>query len=352
MDRFHKAETELESVEQEVEQVESKKKALDIRESSLESAVQNLSDDIEVALSLKKNSSELDQEKLENEQRMDELRQKIRDIQSQLQEQQDITENSRSVLEELSEIGEDVGDSLQTLEERQSIIDECSQRLQDLAERLNMEVGLSDASAGNPQSAAGGAEERVEEDDDKDSENKPLGRASAFQDSGFRPMTPEEARDIQNRTGMSDASIGRCMIDPNGIVKMRCINEDLLGQPLPAPYVEQIVDVNGVKIRAVMPRFPDIRFRMQLPKDMYCASDYRQAKHCVQALKADLLSNPEKQSQFTKRQLRQIMAEEPVITGLVWHHGAQCGDMQLIPVKWHTKYRHTGGKAIWGGGRP
>ena len=352
MDRFHIAETDLESAEQEVELIESRNHELVIRENALENALRDLTDDIEVALSLEKNSSELDREKLDNEQRMDAIRQKIQDIQSQLQEQQDISVNSRSVLEELCDIGENVSESLQILEERQRMIDEYSQRLQELAERLDMDAGLSEASVGNQQIAAASGECRLEEAVDQNSENKSTSGLNEFQGSDFRLMTPDEARDIQNRTGMSDASIGRCLINADGIVKMRCINEDLLGEPLPAPYVEQIVDLNGVQIRTVMPQFPDVRFRVQLPQVMYCASDYLQFKYCVQVLKVDLLQNPEKQRQFTKKQLRQIMAEEHVITGLVWHHGAQCGDMQLIPVKWHDKYRHTGGKAIWGGGRP
>lgn len=55
--------------------------------------------------------------------------------------------------------------------------------------------------------------------------------------------------------------------------------------------------------------------------------------------------------QFTPQQLEQIQKGLPRITGLTWHHCAECGKMELIPTKIHSQFRHTGGKAIWGGGR-
>ena len=56
------------------------------------------------------------------------------------------------------------------------------------------------------------------------------------------------------------------------------------------------------------------------------------------------------QNSLPPRQIEQIKAGAPRISGLTWHHTEVPGKMQLVDAKLHDKCRHTGGRNIWGGG--
>ncbi len=167
----------------------------------------------------------------------------------------------------------------------------------------------------------------------------------------FRPLTEKEALRIQKITKMSNATIERCTINEEGVVKLNCINEELLGGNTEIPYVEKIIDVNGIDVKVVVPEFPNPLFQFEIPKDMYLLNDYDLFKYCTEQLAKAIEQNPELAKQFTPQQLEQIQKGLPRITGLTWHHCAECGKMELIPTKVHSQFRHTGGKSIWGGGR-
>lgn len=167
----------------------------------------------------------------------------------------------------------------------------------------------------------------------------------------FRPLTEEEAKTIQELTNLSDATLNDCTINDEGIIKLNCINESKLGEVSEVPYVQKTIEVNGVQIQVVVPEFPNIAHEFYIPKELYLADDYELFKYCTEQLKAAIEQNPELAKQFSPQQLEQIMSGAPRISGFTWHHGAECGKMQLVPTKIHSEYRHTGGKAIWGGGR-
>ena len=167
----------------------------------------------------------------------------------------------------------------------------------------------------------------------------------------FRPLTEEEANTIQELTYISDATLKDCTINDEGIIKLNCINESKLGEASDVPYVQKTIEVNGVQIQVVVPEFPNITYEFYIPKELYLADDYELFKYCTEQLKAAIQENPEFAKQFTPQQLEQIMNGAPRISGFTWHHGAECGKIQLVPTRVHSDYRHTGGKAIWGGGR-
>lgn len=169
--------------------------------------------------------------------------------------------------------------------------------------------------------------------------------------SEFRPLTEEEAKATQELTNMSDATLKACTINDEGVIKLNCINESKLGAASEVPYVQKTIEVNGVQIQVVVPEFPDVPYEFYIPKELYHADDYELFKYCTKQLKAAIEQNPELAKQVTPLQLEQIMNDAPRISGFTWHHAAECGKMQLIPTKLHSYYSHTGGKAIWGGGR-
>lgn len=167
----------------------------------------------------------------------------------------------------------------------------------------------------------------------------------------FRTLTEEEAKTIQELTNMSDATLKDCTINDEGVIKLNCINESKLGEASEISYVQKTIEVNGVQIQVVVPEFPNVSYEFYIPRELYLADDYELFKYCTEQLKTAIEQNPELVKQFTPLQLEQIMNGAPRISGFTWHHAAECGKLQLVPTKVHSNYRHTGGKAIWGGGR-
>ena len=165
-----------------------------------------------------------------------------------------------------------------------------------------------------------------------------------------QPLTPEQRIELQKKTGMQDAALDRCTALDNGDIKLNCINEDKLGKSSDVPYVQKTVNVEGVNIRVIMPEF-DGKFEVSLPKELHRASDAVQFKYCVEQLSKAIQEKPDLAKQFTPQQLEQIKDGAPRIKGLVWHHEGEPGMIKLVDSNSHDMNRHTGGKAIWGGGR-
>lgn len=137
------------------------------------------------------------------------------------------------------------------------------------------------------------------------------------------------------------------------VKKIKCINEDYCGKKHPdtgVPYVEKIVeDANGEKVRVVAPVF-DSDFDAQLPEDKLQSKDREQFKECNKQLKEKIKEDPELAKKFTPEQLEQIENGDTP-DGYTWHHHEEKGKMQLVDTEVHNDTRHTGGKAIWGGGK-
>ena len=131
-----------------------------------------------------------------------------------------------------------------------------------------------------------------------------------------------------------------------------CINESLEGKTYPGTnvlYKKKTFKVDGEKVEGVFPEFQS-KFETKLPKELLDASDTEQFSYCTNKLKERLAKDPEFARQFTPRQIEQINAGEPRISGLTWHHNEKPGCMQLVNAETHAICRHTGGRSIWGGG--
>ena len=60
--------------------------------------------------------------------------------------------------------------------------------------------------------------------------------------------------------------------------------------------------------------------------------------------------DPALKSKFTEAQLEQI-AKGQNPKGFTWHHNEEVGKMQLVDSNIHDLSKHTGGRAMWGGGK-
>ena len=130
------------------------------------------------------------------------------------------------------------------------------------------------------------------------------------------------------------------------------INESLDGKTYPGTNVEyrkHTFRLNGEKVEGVFPKFKSM-FDTRLPRSLWNASDAEQFKYCTEKLKQRIENEPEFAKKFTPRQIEQIKAGAPRISGLTWHHNELPGRMQLVNSETHEKCRHTGGRSVWGGG--
>lgn len=170
-----------------------------------------------------------------------------------------------------------------------------------------------------------------------------------------RPLTEEEIKDLQKKTGWTDEQISKCTIDEDGVIHYKCDNEHLEGKKHEGTgieYVRRTVDVNGVTVEVVVPEF-DSLLDVQLPENLLKESNPKQFKECNSQLKDAIEKDPELRNKFTKEQIEDIM-DGKTPEGYTWHHDVETGKMQLVKSEDHDRTvggaAHTGGKSIWGGG--
>jgi hypothetical protein len=130
-------------------------------------------------------------------------------------------------------------------------------------------------------------------------------------------------------------------------------NEDLEGKNHPVTGVpferKSTINENGDSDDGVFPVF-DSTVDVQLPEDLYQASDKEQFGECNKQLKDAIENDPDLEKKFKSEQLEQIKNGDTP-DGYTWHHSEEIGKMQLVDSETHAKTGHSGGKAIWGGGQ-
>lgn len=166
-----------------------------------------------------------------------------------------------------------------------------------------------------------------------------------------RPLTDEEKEYYKGIIGCSDYLLDNATIDENGKIHIKTINDGKEGQEGEngVKYERKTITVNGVEVEGVFPAFDSV-FDTQLPKDLLEATDAKQMECCNKKLKEAVENDPKLAKQFTSEQLKQIKNGDAP-DGYTWHHNEETGKMQLVKTEDHQANRHTGGKAIWGGGK-
>lgn len=169
-------------------------------------------------------------------------------------------------------------------------------------------------------------------------------------EDGTRELTEDEKQDLKDKLGWSDEKLKKCTIDENGVIHYRTDRCDLEGKTSEngVPYERRIIEINGVKIEGVFPKF-DSAFDTELSPDNYKSKAY--AKECNVKLKEAIENDPELKSKFTPEQLKDI-DEGRTPSGYVWHHNEEPGKMQLVKREDHDRAiggaAHTGGSTLWG----
>lgn len=132
---------------------------------------------------------------------------------------------------------------------------------------------------------------------------------------------------------------------------IKCRNENLEGYKHPETGVlfeRKQVEVDGKQYEVVTPEFESF-YDVQIPENMYKATDREQFKECNLQLRKEVVTNRDLRELFDDEQLEQIEDGETP-DGYTWHHDAEVGKMQLVDTEMHQRTGHTGGRSIWGGG--
>ena len=159
--------------------------------------------------------------------------------------------------------------------------------------------------------------------------------------------TPEQETIQKLSSYMSPAQLKKLMVQDDGKLYLKTINAALVGTANPhgVSYTLQHTIICGVVIYCVGPSFTSYA-RIKLPSKLILASDRTQFAY----LNRYLAEHPEKISASLPIDQRQIIRTGQTPQGLLWHHEAEFGIMSLVDATVHSGSRHTGGKAIWGGG--
>lgn len=171
-----------------------------------------------------------------------------------------------------------------------------------------------------------------------------------YNEDGTRELTENEKQELKEKLGWSDDKLKKCTIDENGVIHYKTDRCDLEGKTSEngIPYERRTIEINGVKIEGVFPKF-ESAFDTQLNPDNYKSKAY--AKECNAKLKEAIENDPELRSKFTPEQIKDI-EEGRTPTGYVWHHNEEPGKMQLVKKEDHDKTiggaAHTGGNSLWG----
>lgn len=196
-------------------------------------------------------------------------------------------------------------------------------------------------------SDVGDASDENEADVDNPDEND----SPEYNEDGTRELTEDERQEYKEKLGWSDEKLKKkCTIDENGVIHYKTDRCDLEGKISEngVPYERRTIEINGVKIEGVFPKF-DSAFDTELSPDNYKSKAY--AKECNAKLKEAVENDPELRSKFTPEQLEDIK-EGRTPSGYVWHHNEEPGKMQLVKREDHDRAiggaAHTGGSSLWG----
>lgn len=186
--------------------------------------------------------------------------------------------------------------------------------------------------------------ESDESTDDSEDVDKEYG------EDGTRELTEDEKQDLKDKLGWSDEKLKKCTIDENGVIHYKTDRCDLEGKTSEngVPYERRTIEINGVKIEGVFPKF-ESAFDTELSPENYKSNAY--AKECNAKLKEAVENDPELKSKFTDEQLKDI-EDGRTPRGYVWHHNEEPGKMQLVKREDHDRAiggaAHTGGNSLWG----
>lgn len=164
---------------------------------------------------------------------------------------------------------------------------------------------------------------------------------------------PGDTREESEKAESTSLETDKGVDNSGGMEHIDTRNQELAGQEHPETGVRyehcSVTLEDGKNYDVVAPRF-ESQFDVALNKEDYGKSDYLQSKTCNEKLQEAVQTDPELASRFSGEQLEQIRNGDTP-KGYTWHHDVYPGQMQLVDSSVHALTHHTGGRAIWGGGK-
>lgn len=164
---------------------------------------------------------------------------------------------------------------------------------------------------------------------------------------------PGDTREESEKAESTSLETDKGVDNSGGMEHIDTRNQELAGQEHPETGVRyehcSVTLEDGKNYDVVAPRFEN-QFDVALNKEDYGKSDYLQSKTCNEKLQEAVQTDPELAFRFSGEQLEQIRNGDTP-KGYTWHHDVYPGQMQLVDSSVHALTRHTGGRAIWGGGK-
>lgn len=164
---------------------------------------------------------------------------------------------------------------------------------------------------------------------------------------------PGDTREESEKAESTSLETDKGVDNSGGMEHIDTRNQELAGQEHPETGVRyehcSVTLEDGKNYDVVAPGF-ESQFDVALNKEDYGKSDYLQSKTCNEKLQEAVQTDPELASRFSGEQLEQIRNGDTP-KGYTWHHDVYPGQMQLVDSSVHALTRHTGGRAIWGGGK-
>ena len=119
------------------------------------------------------------------------------------------------------------------------------------------------------------------------------------------------------------------------------------------PYVKKVFKIHNHWVWGIFPNFEGDTVKL----DEYYMSDEfwnlkgdkyeKQMRAASILLYEKIMSNPELQKKYNKKQLEQLKNGSSKIPGYTWHHKEDWLVMQLVKYNVHKMYKHTGGSYVW-----
>ena len=140
-DGFDGLENQIEDQEKEAAELNRREEWAEARTEKLESAVSRLEDDARVCTLLNEKREQAEEERARASEEKREFADRLLDVENQLRELAEETDNEAAVIAELREMGEEVSASEAVIQQKKDWIMACQQKTEMIAEILGLNIG-------------------------------------------------------------------------------------------------------------------------------------------------------------------------------------------------------------------
>ncbi len=186
-DGFDGLENQIEDQEKEAAELNRREEWAEARTEKLESAVSRLEDDARVCTLLNEKREQAEEERARASEEKREFADRLLDVENQLRELAEETDNEAAVIAELREMGEEVSASEAVIQQKKDWIMACQQKTEMIAEILGLNIGSLDLEASEGEGVSWEKENKELENASEGKESSDSRRAKFLADLKYDP---------------------------------------------------------------------------------------------------------------------------------------------------------------------